>query len=123
MKRFILFFAVTWMTAIFSAGPLWAIDLSFYEKCKNGSELDLLLLKTHINGVGQGYGGANSELVVRRNQPPLFCVPKNLAITVEQSMDIIDREINEDRYYKDYNSPIEYILLRGLIRTFPCGGK
>ena len=49
---------------------------------------------------------------------PLFCIPPNLALTVEQAEDIMLR-FADKRNLKG-STPVSTILLGGLMETFPC---
>jgi hypothetical protein len=51
-------------------------------------------------------------------QVPLFCIPPNLAMTVEQAEDIMMRFANKRNLQG--NMPISIALLGGLEETFPC---
>jgi hypothetical protein len=54
-------------------------------------------------------------------QVPLFCIPPNLAMTVEQAEDIMMRFANKRNLQG--NMPIGVALLGGLEETFPCEPK
>jgi hypothetical protein len=76
--------------------------------------------KTYLDGVREGFIAFNEELA-RTGGQRLFCMPRNLALTVEQADDIMMREAakmtNPDEFY------ISLILLHGLKDTFPCDEK
>lgn len=79
----------------------------------------------YIKGLGEGMAWANSSASIR--QTPLFCPPHNLALTVENFIDIIDRQIRmaqtkgEGAYVE--GADIGLLLMAGLEETFPCERK
>ena len=100
----------------FVATESFAVRLGKYPSLK---QQDLFTLQMYVFGVGEGLSWANAR--VRTNKLPLlYCQPEHLAITKENFMQILDDEIKRPgTSYKD-QTPIELILLEGLIRTFPC---
>jgi hypothetical protein len=79
-------------------------------------EKDNLIL--YVAGLGQGISWANAYL---RNtqQKPIYCVPKNLNLVVENYVTIIDTQIREEPRVK-MDTPLGFVLLNGYIATFPC---
>ena len=114
MKKILFIFAIMLFIIITSATSLWAYknDVKYYLQNKND-----LVLKTYINGVGEGYGWANVENGSAKN-PLIYCQPAKLALSGLNYIDIIDRELEAFNYPMD--TPIEFVLLMGLKRTFPC---
>lgn len=77
-------------------------------------------LRNYISGVGEGIFWANNRM---RNlgMPPLYCQPDKLVLTRDNYLDILERFIQENKALnKRPESPIELLLLEGLIETFPC---
>lgn len=75
--------------------------------------------KIYVTGLGEGIEWANAQAKVR-----LYCPPGELALGMDNYLDILDRQIAFDRNSqgKDFpeGSPIGLELLFGLKRTFPC---
>lgn len=87
-----------------------------YEQVKNSE-----MFKTYIQGVGIGISWANSALAAR-NQPLLYCQPSNLALGADNYLDILARQMKEAEMTKKttLDTPLESVLLEGLMRIFPC---
>jgi hypothetical protein len=73
--------------------------------------------KAYVAGVGNGLFWANVYL-----KKSLYCPPPNLAVYVDNYVDILDREIDISRKNKTLtdDTHIELLLIEGLKRTFPC---
>ena len=87
-----------------------------YEEIKNSQPF-----KSYIKGIEEGYSWANVFLEGAK-QTPLYCQPKQMVVEPENSIRILDRQISimrESNYLKP-DTPVEPLLLLGLIRTFPC---
>jgi hypothetical protein len=77
------------------------------------------LFKEYITGVGRGIYWTNLQLQQTAN-PPLYCQPIKLSLSADNYLDIIDRYIAENKDKIKPESFIEFILLKGMIDTFPC---
>jgi hypothetical protein len=73
--------------------------------------------KVYISGAGAAFDWANVKMQVA-GQKPLYCPPQELALNAENYISILDREIS--KYPASKQTPIELILIDGLIGTFPC---
>jgi hypothetical protein len=71
-----------------------------------------------IDGLKSGLIASNANLR-HGGMPPMFCLPPNLALTVEQAEDILQRAAKKVRKVPD-DMPVSIILLDGLKDTFPC---
>ncbi|MDH5911739.1 hypothetical protein L8R80_11130 [Vibrio splendidus] len=91
-----------------------ALSVSNYKKLKKD---DFSILKTHVNGVGQGIGWGNT-LVENRLKQKLYCSPQKIALNAGNFITIIDTEIESGNW--ENTDPIELILIIGLEKTFPC---
>jgi hypothetical protein len=92
-----------------------SVTLSAYRQAQKEGTSEAQL-KDYIYGVGTGYIYANAQLLALK-QPRLFCQP-NMALTVDNFVSLLNREISQDRWKGD--SDIESILLVALMKTFPC---
>jgi hypothetical protein len=76
-------------------------------------------LNIYINGVGEGLSWANT-MNQAKDLPLIYCQPRKLVMNVENFKTIIEDELEKyPEVYKD-DIPIELVLARGLVRTFPC---
>lgn len=81
------------------------------------SMTDENLTKIYISGLGKGIFWANldaNSLLKKK----LYCPPGKLALAVDNYMQILNDEIARGIYPAD--TPIEFVLLKGLERVFPC---
>jgi hypothetical protein len=92
------------------------ITFSVYDKVKNDKDFEY-----YITGVGVGYVYANVELQLN-NRPKLYCQPNSLSLGPDNYRSILDEEIKFQSKMRDIPAivSLETLLLRGLIRTFPC---
>ena len=75
------------------------------------------LIMAAVNGYGQGFTIANSE-IKRDGGKPLFCQPNKLALTPELSVDVVRRYVEKSPRLAD--APFGLVLLYALKETFPC---
>jgi hypothetical protein len=73
--------------------------------------------KLFLDGVKSGLI-AYSSAIEYDGGKPRFCLPGNLALTVEQAEDIMRRAAKKHK--NSDNLPISLLLLIGLEETFPC---
>jgi hypothetical protein len=115
MRKKVLFLAVLLVAGMTSATSLQAdILVSEYEKVKNTPDF-----KTYIGGVAMGYGWANIDLRMSK-QPPLYCMPSYRRLTVEKYLNLLEKELEKNKEIYNLDTPVEFILLKGLQKTFPC---
>ena len=78
--------------------------------------------KFYLDGVMEGLETYNVSMMLR-GDPPLYCLPPNLAMTEEQAEDIMNRKAKTFSNADADNLPISNLLLEGLKETFPCAGR
>ncbi|MCR6733739.1 MAG: hypothetical protein NVV83_06455 [Afipia sp.] len=113
MTRWILsacFFALT-------AAPVAASDvrLDAYRNPKNESFRNINQL--YLDGVKSGLMAYNARIKSQGGQPA-FCMPDNLAMSIEQAEEIMLRRADKSSAKGDM--PVSILLLSGLRDTFPC---
>jgi hypothetical protein len=108
MKKIISLALVLW---VFQAAA--APSVADYEKHKNSNTI-----KTYVLGLGEAFLYANINLEFN-NKAPLFCPPRQLALTTENYVQILDKELRIENFF-DSDAPIGLVLLEGLKKTFPC---
>jgi hypothetical protein len=82
----------------------------------------VFVMRTFVNGLGAGIAWANTA-----SEEKLYCQPPQLALAVENYIDIINRQIakfakkeTESKLEDEY---VGLMLMMGLTETFPCGSK
>ena len=88
-----------------------------YKAAHNDEKAFYLL---YLDGVREGIIELNAVLEEKRQQP-LFCLPKNLALTVGQAEDIMMRQA--EKITDPDQLPIGLLLAQGLQNRFPCDEK
>jgi len=79
-------------------------------------------LNIYIGGITTGFLQANLELQ-RMKSPMLYCQPDNFTINMKNAVEILHQEISlwEEVVPKAFSEmSISWVLLKGLIKTFPC---
>lgn len=80
----------------------------------------------YVLGLGEGMQYAEIELEVTK-RVHIFCAPPKLAVTMENCMDILDRQIKKAATFlteaRLTETTIDILLMVGLKETFPCSGK
>jgi hypothetical protein len=94
------------------------ILLKDYKSPKNEDEK--ALLEMYLDSVKDGAQFLNA-IARRQGQRPEFCLPENLALTVDQAEDIMMREAKKMTDPDDL--PVALVLIHGLKDTFPCDEK
>jgi len=97
--------------------PVAASDvrLDSYRNPKNESFRNINQL--YLDGVKSGLMAYNTRIKSQGGQPA-FCMPDNLALTVEQAEDIMLRRADKSSARGDML--VSILLLSGLRDTFPC---
>jgi len=109
MRRIILLT----LLVVLSRSAVAEIPLSAYPEVKNSENF-----KIYIVGVGIGLSWANTRLRGRQ-QPQLYCAPKQSALGADDYLNILQEEIERGPVTIP-EAPVELYLMNGLIRTFPC---
>jgi hypothetical protein len=91
-----------------------SLSLQYYSALKaSGGDSFALIVK----GMEDAFGTANAVSMVER-RVPMYCQPDSLVLNVENALRILDDEVK--RTSRVPNTPLSFILLDGLRRTFPC---
>jgi hypothetical protein len=75
-------------------------------------------LRSYLDGMATGMDWLNTRVETRGGQP-VYCPPKNLAITAEQHIDILERYLKQGRP-DEWDQPLGLVLIKALAKTFPC---
>jgi hypothetical protein len=100
-----------------TAAPTAAADvrLDFYRHPE--SETFRHYGQMYLDGVKGGLMAYNAWMR-KHGGPPAFCVPETLAMTTEQTEDIMRR--SADKRSAKGDTPVALLLLWGLQDTYPC---
>ena len=93
-----------------------AMDYSKYKELKVGNTG---LIDLYVGGVGAGFLWMQTY-TNSKNVPQTYCQPNKLALTNFNYVLILDQEITELGSAIKPDWQIEYLLLMGLQKTFPC---
>lgn len=112
---------ISFVIFLFS-NSLNAMSVKTYEEMmSSNNSSDVLVVKTYVFGLGEGFTMSNTVLLGRK-QESLFCPPENLPLNADNFIDILNKTI--DRYKNAGKNisemPILILLFRGLETTFPC---
>jgi hypothetical protein len=104
---------------LFTTSASAEVTLKEYQSAKVAGGPDWELMKLYFRAAGTAYLYADATLELD-HKPTLFCVPRHLALTDENYIDIIDKQIAHASppFHDDFK--IDGLLLRGLMFTFPC---
>lgn len=83
-----------------------------------GDQSTRQIIEYQMSSFDDAYGWANAELKSRRKQEPLYCPPDKMALTGNQLLDVLRREV-KDRP-KNGEFPVAMTLLVALQHVFPC---
>lgn len=86
------------------------------QKIDEKSERSQTLLYV-LDGYSNGAGWAN-QFIKARGDAPLYCPPKKLALTPEQTASILREYLKKDKAAGE--SPAGLAMLLALMATFPC---
>jgi hypothetical protein len=91
-----------------------SLSLQYYSTLKSQDVNSLALV---VSGMEDAYGTANA-IAVAEHRVPLYCQPDELALNAANILRILDNETKLTK--RAPNTPLSFILLDGLRRTFPC---
>src|SRR6516165_10789564 len=94
------------LVGLSSSADAMSLIFKNYKAAKNEDEK--ALMKLYLDGVREGVSIFDAELAVEGRQP-LFCMPNNLALTVEQAEDIMMREAEKNT--DPDNVPVSLLLV------------
>jgi hypothetical protein len=116
MKKKSLVCAAMIFVGILSTRLSFGSTLHEYLQIKNKPE-DQQIVQAYIAGVGSGifWTSAYASKVHLAN---LICPPDNLVMKNTDYLRILNDEINRGHYKND--DSIQYILLAGILHTYPC---
>jgi type II secretory pathway pseudopilin PulG len=88
-------------------------ELSANEALANAAQR---AMKTYVSGIATGIGWANTHQ--ENKGQPIFCQPRKLALTDDQTIDILRRYVEQHPEYGGH--PVGVILLEAFMVTFAC---
>ena len=105
------------VSAVSASRPASAIDLQEYQRLRGDK-----VMQTYVAGVGAGYFWSNAYLGTIKSARPLYCQNAGLSLNSANYINILESRIKalEKQGRKEPNTPIEIVLLDGLLEAFPC---
>jgi hypothetical protein len=85
-----------------------------YEKLKRTQEFKLF-----IAGVAEGVSLSNMVLE-KQGTKKIFCQPTNATMSADNILNILQKEIDENAKLFKSDTLLGLILIRGLVKTYPC---
>jgi len=92
------------------------MSLGQYNEARS-DERQWAYVKEYLNGLGDGMS-VSSAALIQQNRVPLYCLPKEKVPNHDDYISLLDTFIAENPFLPEL--PIESILLKSLIRAFPC---
>lgn len=80
----------------------------------------VLSTNTYLLGLSSGFNTANNKLSSIK-QVPLFCYPPYLNLTINDYRDIISLGIKDISPNSPIKPSVDEVLLKQLIKLYPCG--
>jgi hypothetical protein len=74
-----------------------------------------------VSMVETGTSWANTAIANERKEQPIYCPPAKLALTGDQLIDIIRREVSD--HPSVGTAPFGLVMIKALEKLFPCGQK
>ena len=75
--------------------------------------------KWYVAGVAAGFFWANIDSS-ERGLGGIYCPPRQLALSADNYMEILKKELNSYGARYNLDTPLPLVLMSGLKRTFPC---
>jgi hypothetical protein len=114
VKSLIITVAAIGISAAFSVS---AMTLDAYKKEKMAKSQ---VLSFYLGAVGEGMSWSNTQLR-SEGRDPLYCEPTRLAMNGENYIQIIDDFVAElPPPVLPNNTPVEMLLVKALVKDFPC---
>ena len=96
-----------------------------YKKSSSGDAVAILVMKSYVQGLGDGIGWAN--IAATHDKKPMYCAPQRLSLGLENFLDIINRQIDIQAKQLTQaeldDSLLGLMLMLGMVETFPCPAK
>ncbi|TSB04569.1 hypothetical protein [Sphingorhabdus contaminans] len=117
MRKLVIQITLLW--SIFFASPVHAEQTAEYFITKiDGPDLTTAVMaKQLLNAYAIGITWAEWD-AVKRGASPVICMPDKLALTVDQTVDILRRAMTNNRSIAE--APAGLALMESLKSTFPC---
>jgi hypothetical protein len=93
-----------------------AMSLGQYNEARS-DERQWAHVREYLNGVGDGMS-VSSAALVQQGRVPLYCLPKEKVLNTDDYIRLLDTFIAENSLFPELL--IESILMKSLIRAFPC---
>jgi hypothetical protein len=114
------------VAALLIAASMASADMTLkgYRNLRDSTSAEAkYIAKMFVMGIADGLNYANAELTLTRREP-LFCTPDRLPLQFENFDLIVEQEAEHlgegDGKTKTLDYDVALVLMKGLIRTFPC---
>jgi hypothetical protein len=121
MKQIILAIAI-FMVSVSSPSAketFKGVSVGSYIKSRDNGGASFELTKSFVNGVADGYSWANIDAEGNWGKQ-FFCPPEHTAVSQDNYLDMLDGYIEKNKSWLANETPIQPILIKSLIDTFPC---
>ena len=121
MKQIIMVVAVI-LAFVGSSGAketFKGLSVGSYLKSRETGDASFEMTKSFINGVADGYGWANIDAEANWDKQ-FFCPPEHLAVFQDNYLEILDAYIEKNKSWLAEDTPIQPVMMRSLIETYPC---
>ena len=95
------------------------VSVGSYLESRDYGGASFELVKSFVNGVADGYSWANINAEGTWGKQ-FFCPPEHMAVSQDNYLDILDGFIERNKSWLEEDTPIQPIIIRSLIKTFPC---
>jgi hypothetical protein len=95
------------------------VSVGSYLESRDYGGASFELVKSFVNGVADGYSWANIDAEGTWGKQ-FFCPPEHMAVSQDNYLDILDGFIQRNKSWLEEDTPIQPIIIRSLIETFPC---
>ena len=95
------------------------VSVGSYLESRDYGGASFELVKSFVNGVADGYSWANIDAEGTWGKQ-FFCPPEHMAVSQDNYLDILDGFIERNKSWLEEDTPIQPIIIRSLIKTFPC---
>ena len=121
IKRIILAIAIMMLCISTSRAEEKFKDVSVgsYLDSRDRGGTSFELIKSFVNGVADGYSWANIDAEGKWGKQ-FFCPPEHMAVSQDNFLDMLDEFIEKNKSWLEYDTPVQPMIIRSLIDTFPC---
>jgi len=95
------------------------VSVGSYLEFRNSGGAAFEMIRSFVNGVADGYSWANIDAEGNWGKQ-FFCPPEHMAVSQNNYLDMLDGYIEKNQSWLADETPIQPIMIKSLIDTFPC---